>query len=101
MGGGAGKTIGRAVPRREFAEPALRRLGNLGMGVREPDLRIDVVELRCLDQSIQYQRLAQPRVLSRRRAMTFLPNQTAQRSFRRVVKGYGVRDATFRLAFLA
>ena len=64
---------GSSFPRQEFGGPALRCLGDLGKTVGEPSLRIDVVELCGLNQRAHDRGRAQPRALSRRRAMIFGP----------------------------
>ena len=52
LSGGARSAVGHPVPGQEFAEPGLRRVGDLGKSVGEPSLRIDLVELCGLNQRV-------------------------------------------------
>ena len=52
LSGGARAAVGHPVPGQEFAEPGLRRVGDLGKSVGEPSVRIDLVELCGLNQRV-------------------------------------------------
>jgi len=70
-------------------------LGDTGQHVGEPSLRIDVVHFGRDDKAVHSRCTASAAIGVREEPRLSAEGDTAQGAFRRIVKGYGARDAAF------
>jgi hypothetical protein len=70
-------------------------LGDTGQHVGEPSLRIDIVHFCCDDDAVHGGGAPSAAIGAREEPRLSAEGDTAQGAFRRIVKGYGARDAAF------